>query len=75
MAGPRRGGPLLPRQRPPGGGARHIYAASRTRQSTWGELFANGFETFDKNPSGYRIKHMLALNFEQEFTDDLGAFA
>jgi high affinity Mn2+ porin len=57
------------------GAVRLIYGASRTRQSTWGELFANGFETFDKNPSGYRLKHMLALNVEQELADDLGAFA
>jgi high affinity Mn2+ porin len=57
------------------GAARLIYGASRTRQSQWGELFRNGFETFDKNPGGYRLKHMLALNFEQELTDDLGAFA
>jgi high affinity Mn2+ porin len=38
-------------------------------------LFANGFETFDKNPTGYRMKHMLALNVEQALTDDLGVFA
>jgi high affinity Mn2+ porin len=56
------------------GVVRLIYSAARTRQSTWGELFANGFDTFDKNPSGYRLKHMLALNIEQELTDDLGAF-
>ncbi|GAA0569234.1 hypothetical protein GCM10009416_04450 [Craurococcus roseus] len=57
------------------GAARVIYGLSRTRQSTWGELFENGFETFDKNPGGYRLKRMLALNVEQELTDDLGAFA
>jgi high affinity Mn2+ porin len=57
------------------GAARLLYGASRARQSTWGELFANGFDTFDINPSGYRLKHMLALNLEQEITDDLGAFA
>ena len=57
------------------GAVRLIYGASRSRQSQWGELFRNGFETFDRNPSGYRLKHMLALNIEQELTDDLGAFA
>lgn len=57
------------------GAARFIYGASRARMSTWGELFENGFETFDKNPSGYRLKHNLALNLEQELTDDLGVFA
>ncbi len=57
------------------GAVRVIYGASRTRQSTWGELFTNGFETFDKNPSGYRLKHMLALNLEQEVAEGLGAFA
>ena len=31
---------------------RLIYDASYTRHSTWGELFASGFETFDKNPRG-----------------------
>ncbi len=57
------------------GAVRLIYGASRTRQSQWGELFRNGFETFDRNPSGYRLKHNAALNVEQELTDDLGAFA
>jgi high affinity Mn2+ porin len=57
------------------GAARVLYGASRARQSTWGELFSNGFDTFEKNPTGYRLKHMLALNFEQELADDLGAFA
>jgi len=57
------------------GALRLLYGASRTRQSTWGELFRNGFETFEKNPADYRLKHMAALNLEQEITDDLGAFA
>lgn len=57
------------------GAVRLIYGASRARQSTWGELFENGFDTFYKNPSGYRLKYMLALNMEQELTSDLGAFA
>ena len=34
------------------GVVRLVYGASCTRQSTWGELFASGFETFDKNPRG-----------------------
>lgn len=53
---------------------RVLYGASRARQSTWTELFANGFETVIQNPSGYRLKHMLAVNIEQELTSDLGAF-
>lgn len=57
------------------GAARLIYGVTRARMSTWGELFANGFETFEKNPTGYRVKQMLALNLEQELTRDLGAFA
>ena len=56
------------------GAARLIYGASRARQSQWGELFRNGFDTFEKNPSGYRLKHNLAFNMEQALTDDLGAF-
>jgi high affinity Mn2+ porin len=57
------------------GAVRLIYGASRTRQSQWGELFRNGFETFDRNPSGYRLKHNAALNLEQELADGLGVFA
>jgi high affinity Mn2+ porin len=57
------------------GAVRVIYGASRTRQSSWGKLFENGFDTFEKNPTGYRLKQMVALNMEQELTDDLGAFA
>jgi len=57
------------------GAVRLLYGAARTRQSSWGELFANGFDTFEKNPRGYRLKHMAALNLEQEISDELGAFA
>jgi high affinity Mn2+ porin len=57
------------------GAVRLTYGAYRARLSSWGELFANGFETFDKNPNGYRLKHNLNLGWEQELTDDLGAFA
>lgn len=57
------------------GAVRLIYGASRSRQSTWGELFENGFDTFEKNPNRYNLKHNAALNMEQELTDDLGAFA
>ncbi len=56
------------------GAVRLLYGASRARQSSWGELFENGFDTFEKNPSGYRLKQMVALNMEQALTDDLGAF-
>ena len=57
------------------GAVRLLYGATRARLSTWGELFANGFETFEKNPTGNRVKQQLALNLEQKITDDLGAFA
>ena len=57
------------------GALRLIYGYSRARQSRWGELFANGFETFDINPAGYRAKQMLALNWEHDLTGELGAFA
>ncbi len=57
------------------GALRVLYGASRARQSTWGEVFANGFGTFEQNPGGYRLKHMAALNLEQELADGLGAFA
>lgn len=57
------------------GAVRLLYGASRTRQSSWGELFANGFETFDRNPAGYRLKQMAAVNMEQELTEELGIFA
>lgn len=57
------------------GAVRLLYGASRARQSTWGEIFANGFDTFYQNPAGYRLKHMVALNLEQEIADGLGFFA
>ena len=57
------------------GALRLLYGASRARQSTWSELFANGFDSFEKNPSGYRLKHMAAVNIEQALTGTLGAFA
>jgi high affinity Mn2+ porin len=57
------------------GALRITYGASRARMSSWGELFARGFETFDQNPRGYRLKHNLSLNWEQELADDLGVFA
>ncbi|MBK1660454.1 carbohydrate porin, partial [Paracraurococcus ruber] len=57
------------------GALRVTYGASRARQSSWGELFANGFDTFEQNPRGYRLKHNLNLSFEQGLTADLGVFA
>ncbi|PZR12920.1 MAG: carbohydrate porin [Azospirillum brasilense] len=56
------------------GAVRLIYGASRARQSTWGEIFENGFGTFPQNPAGYRLKHNVTLNAEQEIAPDLGAF-
>lgn len=57
------------------GAVRLIYGASRARQSTWGEIFGNGFDTYYQNPTGYRLKHNVTVNIEQEIADDLGAFA
>lgn len=57
------------------GAVRVLYAASRGRFSTWTELLANGFETIARNPAGYRVKHMAAVNAEQQITPELGAFA
>ncbi|HZH45114.1 MAG TPA: carbohydrate porin, partial [Roseococcus sp.] len=57
------------------GALRVIYGASRTRQSTWSELFRNGFDTFEKNPAGYRLKHNATISFDQQLTDTLGVFA
>jgi high affinity Mn2+ porin len=56
------------------GALRLIYGYSRSRQSTWGQLFANGFDSFDRNPSRYNGKHNLALSFDQQITSDLGIF-
>ena len=57
------------------GAIRLLYGASRARMSSWGEIFRNGFDSFEQNPSGYRLKHMVALNLEQALTDSLGVFA
>ncbi|MCW8087591.1 carbohydrate porin [Sabulicella glaciei] len=57
------------------GALRLTYGASRARQSTWGEIFRNGFDAFEQNPAGYRLKNNLSLGWEQEVTDDLGVFA
>ncbi|WP_207536887.1 carbohydrate porin [Sabulicella rubraurantiaca] len=56
------------------GAARLIYGYSRTRQSSWNQLFRNGFDTFEQNPNGYEGKHNLALSFDQQITGDLGVF-
>jgi len=57
------------------GAVRLIGGISRARLNQWGELFRNGFESFEQNPSGYRTKLNAAINLEQELTDDLGVFA
>jgi len=57
------------------GAVRLILGLSRTRQSRWSEIDPADPETFDKNPSRYRVKQMAALNLEQEIAEDLGAFA
>lgn len=56
------------------GAVRVIAGLSSARMSTWRELDLNGFDTFDRNPAGYRRKTMLALNMEQALTPELGAF-
>jgi high affinity Mn2+ porin len=57
------------------GAVRVIYGASRARQSSWGELFERGFDTFEQNPAGYRLKHNVTLNMEQEVAEGVGVFA
>ncbi|HYZ31518.1 MAG TPA: carbohydrate porin [Crenalkalicoccus sp.] len=57
------------------GAARIIYGATRARLNSWGDLFADGFDTFPQNPKGYRTKNQVALNLEQEITPALGVFA
>ncbi|WP_424811980.1 carbohydrate porin [Roseococcus sp. YIM B11640] len=57
------------------GALRVIYGASRTRQSTWRDLENNGFDTFSKNPTGYRLKHNVTLSFDQQINEDFGVFA
>ncbi|MBY0335207.1 MAG: carbohydrate porin [Acetobacteraceae bacterium] len=61
------------RERP--GAVRLIYGHSRARQSTWRQLFQNGFDTFEQNPNRYNGKHNLTLSFDQEVTRDFGVFA
>ncbi|MCO6417886.1 carbohydrate porin [Siccirubricoccus sp. KC 17139] len=57
------------------GAIRLLYGLSRTRQSRWGELPPDGAAPFAINPQGYRLKHMLAANLEQEVADGVGVFA
>ena len=57
------------------GAARLLYGAERTRSQGYDALVANGFANFDRNPNGWRMKHMVVINAEQELADDLGAFA
>jgi high affinity Mn2+ porin len=57
------------------GAVRFLYGYSQTRQSTWDQLEANGFDTFKRNPNRYNGKHNLAFNAEQELSDWIGAFA
>ncbi len=55
------------------GAVRVIYGASRTRQSSWGELLAGG--DFEANPTRRRLKHNLGISFDQEIGPDWGVFA
>ncbi|MDW8314499.1 MAG: carbohydrate porin [Rhodovarius sp.] len=54
------------------GAVRLIYGASRTRQSSWGELLAGG--SFEANPTRRRLKHNIAVSFDQEMGPDWGVF-
>ncbi|MFC7538274.1 hypothetical protein ACFQU2_00835 [Siccirubricoccus deserti] len=78
------GDPRLPGNHPtrqvlepgwPAGALRGLYGLSRTRQSRWEELPPDGTAPFAINPQGYRNKHMLAANLEQEVADGVGVFA
>jgi high affinity Mn2+ porin len=55
------------------GAIRLIYGASRTRQSYWSDLIAG--DPFDRSPTGYRLKHNLAISFDQQVGPDWGVFA
>jgi high affinity Mn2+ porin len=57
------------------GALRGLYGLSRARQSRWEELPPDGTAPFAINPLGYRNKHMLAANLEQEVADGVGVFA
>ncbi|WP_149536218.1 carbohydrate porin [Siccirubricoccus phaeus] len=57
------------------GAIRLLYGLSRTRQSRWGELPPDGTAPFAINPQGYRLKHMVAGNLEQEVAEGIGFFA
>jgi len=57
------------------GAVRLIGGFSSGRFSTWREITENGPESYGQNPLGYRKKFNWAFNWEQELTDDLGAFA
>jgi high affinity Mn2+ porin len=56
------------------GAVRLLYGLSSSRQSTWREISINGFDSFAKNPHGYRRKDMASINFEQEVADGIGIF-
>jgi high affinity Mn2+ porin len=55
------------------GAVRLIYGASRTRQSSWGDLAAG--VPFEANPTRRRLKHNLAISFDHEVGRDWGVFA
>ncbi|MDB5411778.1 MAG: carbohydrate porin [Rubritepida sp.] len=56
------------------GAVRVIYGASRSRQSRWSEIAANGQDSFDRNPNGYRLKHNATISFDQQVTETFGVF-
>ena len=56
------------------GAVRLIYGASRTRQSYWSEIDPQNPATFEQNATGYRLKHNVAISFDQQITSDFGVF-
>lgn len=56
------------------GAVRVIYGASRTRQSYWNEIDPQIPSTFQRNATGYRLKHNVTISADQQITEDFGVF-
>ncbi|MDN3562838.1 carbohydrate porin [Paeniroseomonas aquatica] len=57
------------------GAIRFIGGLTSARQSSWSDLFINGFDTFEKNPNRYRRKLSGGISFDQQITPEFGVFA